>query len=80
MGTLINGFKNLFIKKPKLDTADIKELRVAFKDRYHSFKLLLNANNRALEVMADIERALQGNQPFGMSFVRSRCTAVSVNV
>jgi pyruvate,water dikinase len=80
MGTLINGIKKLFTKKPKLDAADVKELRIAFKDRYHSFKLLLNANNRALEVMADIERALQGNQPFGMSFVRSRCTAVSVNV
>jgi len=80
MGTLINGFKKLFIKKPKQDATDVEELRIAFKDRYHSFKLLLNANNRALEVMADIERALQGQQPFGMSFVRSRCTAVSVNV
>ncbi|MBW2088775.1 MAG: pyruvate, water dikinase [Deltaproteobacteria bacterium] len=80
MGTLINGFKKLFIKKPKPDVADAEELRIAFKDRYHSFKLLLNANNRALEVMADIERALQGQQPFGMTFVRSRCTAVSVNV
>jgi pyruvate,water dikinase len=80
MGKLINGFKKLFIKKPKLDAADVKELRIAFKDRYHSFKLLLNANNRALEIMADIERALQGKQPFGMSFVRSSCTAVSVNI
>ncbi|RZB38459.1 MAG: pyruvate, water dikinase [Desulfobacteraceae bacterium Eth-SRB2] len=80
MGKLINGFKKLFIKKPKLDAADVKELRIAFKDRYHSFKLLLNANNRTLEIMADIERALQGKQPFGMSFVRSSCTAVSVNI
>ena len=80
MGTLINGFKKLFIKKPKLDAADVEELRIAFKDRYHSFKLLLNANNRTLEIMADIERALQGKQPFGMSFVRSSCTAVSVNI
>ncbi len=80
MGTLINGFKKLFIKKPKLDAADVEELRIAFKTRYHSFKLLLNANNRALKIMADIERALQGRQPFGMSFVRSSCTAVSVNV
>jgi pyruvate, water dikinase len=80
MGKLINGLKKFFIKKPKMDADDVEELRIAFKDRYHSFKLLLNANNKALEVMADIERALQGNQPFGMSFVRSSCTAVSVNV
>ncbi|MBW2054130.1 MAG: PEP/pyruvate-binding domain-containing protein, partial [Deltaproteobacteria bacterium] len=80
MGKMINGFKKLFIKKPKLDAADVEELRIAFKDRYHSFKLLLNANNRTLEIMADIERALQGKQPFGMSFVRSSCTAVSVNI
>lgn len=80
MGILFDHFKKLFIKKPKLTDAEVEELRVAFKDRYHSFKLLLNANNKALEIMADIERALQGKQPFGMSFVRASCTAVSVNV
>ena len=80
MDRLFNRFKKLFIKKPKLAAAAVEELRIAFKDRYHSFKLLLNANNRALEIMANIERALQGKQPFGMTFVRSSCTAVSVNV
>jgi pyruvate, water dikinase len=80
MGKLINAFKKLFVKKPKPDSVDVEELRIAFKDRYHSFKLLLNANNRTLEIMANIERALQGKQPFGMSFVRSSCTAVSVNI
>lgn len=60
--------------------AEIDRLRVEFRDRYHSFKLLLGANSKALEIMADMERALSGRQPFGMAFVRSHCTSVSVNV
>jgi pyruvate,water dikinase len=80
MGALFDHFKKFFKKKPKPTAGDIEQLRIAFKDRYHSFKLLLNANNKALEIMADMERALQGQQLFGMSFIRASCTAVSVNV
>jgi len=80
MGALFDHFRKFIIKKPKLRDADVEQLRIAFKDRYHSFKLLLNANNKALEIMADMERALQGRQPFGMTFIRASCTAVSVNV
>jgi pyruvate, water dikinase len=58
----------------------VEELRAAFRARYHSFKLLLTANNKALEIMSDLEKALGGSLTFGMSFVRSNCTAVTVNV
>lgn len=59
---------------------DIAKLRNVFRERYHNFKLLLSANNKALEIMADMEMALKGDHPFGMAFVRSHCTAVSANV
>ena len=67
-------------KRNPLDEVEAERLRLAFKDRYHHFKLLLSANNQALQVMADIERALHAGGAFGMAFVRDRCTGVSVNV
>ena len=56
------------------------ELGTLFRSRYHSLKLLLAANNRALEQMAEMEQALHQERVFGLSFVHSRCTAVGVSV
>jgi pyruvate, water dikinase len=82
MGVFSSLFSKLSFKgrKEKLSPTNVEELRTAFKARYHNFKVLLAANNKALEIMAEMEEALRGNRPFGMSFVRANCTAVSVNV
>lgn len=80
MGRISGFFKSIFSKREIGRSANVEELRAAFKARYHQFKLLLNANNKALEIMAEMEDALRGTWPFGMSFVRSRSTSVSTNV
>jgi len=59
---------------------DIEELRQRFKFRFNEFRLLLAANNQALEAMTELEAALAGDHPFGMAFVRSRATAAVASV
>ena len=66
--------------EPELTESETELLRVDFKARYHQFKILLGANTRALELMAEIEQALARPTPFGMAFVRSCCTKVAVEV
>ncbi len=72
--------RRLTRSRPAVPEAAADELRVAFKERYHHFKLLLSANKRALERMAAIEGALRGGEAFGMAFVRSTCTEVATAV
>ena len=77
---MIDILKGLFPIKQDRESFNVEELRTAFKARYHQFKLLLNANNKALEIMAEMEEALGGGQPFGMTFVQARLTGVSTSV
>jgi pyruvate, water dikinase len=67
-------------KKPSAVQPSDEELQRGFRLRYLQFKRILNANDKVLNMMAEMEEALQGNKPFGMSFVRSRCTLISANV
>lgn len=82
MSKIISFFRRILSggQREPLSTETIEELRAAFAARYHNFKLLITANNKALEIMSDMEKTLRGNQSFGLSFVRASCTAVSVNV
>jgi pyruvate,water dikinase len=65
---------------PALPEAELEALRVSFKERYHCFKLLLASNNQALQLMSEIQEALRGNEVFGMAFIRSHITRISVAV
>lgn len=60
--------------------AQVEQLRLTFKSRYQNFKAILSSNTKALDAMSEMEMALSGARPFGMSFVRSASTVVSVNV
>jgi pyruvate,water dikinase len=80
MGYLRELLKKLTSRRPVEPVAGAEQLRIEFKARYHSFKLLLEANNKALEIMAELEETLSGLRSFGMTFVRARCTRVITQV
>jgi pyruvate,water dikinase len=79
MANLLQRLKTYFSAE-RPPALSLEELRAVFKARYHAFKLLLAANNNALELMTDMEAALRGSHSFGMTFVRSHATAVCVSV
>ncbi len=59
---------------------DDESLRRSFKLRYMHFRRLLNANDKALKTITEMEGVLSGDTRFGMSFIRSRCALVFANV
>jgi len=82
MNRPLRFFKRIFFNKneKKIHHEDADALRQEFKARNHSFKLLLNANNSALENMAQMEKALMDSKPFGISLVKAKSTAIVVDV
>ena len=80
VGFIRKILKKIFKSRKKPSETVAEALRVDFQRRYHHFKLLLNANHKSLEIMAEIQQTLYGQRPFGMIWVRATCTAVSVNV
>jgi pyruvate, water dikinase len=74
MGRLRELWQRRRARKAEQESLQVEELRTSFTARYHDFKLLLNANNKFLGILAEVEDALRGTRPFGMGFVRSSCT------
>ncbi|MEA4856963.1 MAG: PEP/pyruvate-binding domain-containing protein [Solidesulfovibrio sp.] len=82
-GTIKRAITGLFAGRDTDDAAQgltEEQIQTEFKKRYHHFKLLLTANKKALEIMSEMEEALNGRRAFGMAFIRAHSTAASVNV
>ncbi|CAB5124640.1 PEP/pyruvate binding domain protein [Olavius algarvensis associated proteobacterium Delta 3] len=77
---MLRFLKKLINRTEPEATESPEELRIAFRVRYHHFRQLLKANNKTLEVMAEMDQALAGQIPFDMHFIRSRCTEVTTKV
>ncbi|NDV27819.1 PEP/pyruvate-binding domain-containing protein [Desulfovibrio sp. JC010] len=61
--------------KPKLDP---EEARRQLTARYNHFRLLIQANTKTHEHIAELEEALRGFHPYGMHYVRALCTRISI--
>lgn len=68
-----NPFK--FLQKPQ--SVNQAELTEIFQKKYSSFKELLDSNSEMAAIIADMTKKLQGEDLFGMSYVRSQ-TALAV--
>ncbi|MFO7708853.1 MAG: PEP/pyruvate-binding domain-containing protein [Desulfobacterales bacterium] len=75
MPNVVTHLKGIFRRQCKETTASD-----LLKVQYYNFKSLLSLNERALLDMSDLEQKLRQNQAFGMPFVRSRVTSLSVQV
>ncbi|MFW6005116.1 MAG: PEP/pyruvate-binding domain-containing protein, partial [Desulfonatronovibrionaceae bacterium] len=51
-----------------------------FKTRYWNFKNLLQLNQKVLEIMSQLEKALDGSQVYGFGFLRKNISEISVSV
>ena len=49
MSHFLTRLKSYFFREKKPPTEAVEELRQAFRAKYHAFKLLLTANNTALD-------------------------------
>lgn len=64
----------------KRTSEEVVEIRRKLSARYDHFRLLLQANTRAHELMAEMEEALRGFTPYGMHYVRTLCTRISTSI
>ncbi len=71
----LNLFRQIYRKlRGRRGQPSREDLAAAFRFRYACFKDLLDSNAQLLNIIADIEEKLKGQQLFGMSYVRSQAS------
>jgi len=75
--SIVRRFRRGSATSPRLSPEELHRL---FLSRYRSFRELLVANANALEAMAEMEKVLRDGRTLSMTFIRARCTLVTVNV
>jgi len=70
----------LFWRKKQKTPEELAEIRRMFAARYSHFRMLLQANSRAHELIGELEEALRGFTPYGMHYVRTLCTRISTSI
>jgi pyruvate,water dikinase len=67
-------------KKAEKTQEELAAMRRTFAARFDHFRLLIQANTRAHELIAELEEALRGFRPYGMHYVRALCTRISTSI
>ena len=77
------GMFNWFLSrqnKVEKTQEELAEIRRSFASRYNQFRLLIQANTRAHELVAELEEALRGFKPYGMHYIQALCTRISTSI
>jgi len=69
-----------FFKKSLDSTVQDDSVREALKTRYKAFQNLLDANNRALELMADMEEKCTGEYLFDIHYVKTNVRLIGYEI
>ena len=67
-------------RKRERSPEEIAEIRRTFAVRYDHFRLLIQANTRAHELIGELEEALRGFKPYGIQYVQTLCTRISTSI
>ena len=74
MHKLFDSIRNIFTTQPRRPGKDF------FQKKYASFKRLLAANNRTLEIIADLEHTVYENKPFTFRYIMAQIESLFVEV
>lgn len=76
---IFSDIANKFRRKKEMNQEEETHKQL-FQDKYAGFQKLLSANNRVLELMADMEEKMSGEFLFDRSFIEKNVRALSAEV